>query len=262
MSHVRWQRGPEPDTTSPIRVDNPSFGSGRRPVLAVDAVHNTGHKIDGTLGGFTALARTDGLTVRSFLSRFDSASLAEIDILLIANARSRAEPAVSALSSTELAEVVAWVRSGGSLLLVSDHPPFAEGSADLAEAFGFGPFIGDAVKYPRDFPDRFTKDDGSLADHMITEFGVDTVVTVGGHAFQPPPEAVALLSLVGEWRGRPSGSDEANIDLTGWLQGAALSFDSGRVVFLSEAAVLANLNRFDNAEFALGLLRWLGRAQD
>ena len=56
-------------------------------------------------------------------------------------------------------------------------------------------------------------------------------------------------------------TDEANFDLTGWLQGAALPFGSGRVVFLSEARILADLSMFDNAEFALGLLRWLGRAE-
>lgn len=91
------------------------------------------------------------------------------------------------------------VRSGSYLTRISDHPPYAEGSALPAEALGFEPFIGVAVETPRSPPDIFVRSNGSLSDHYITNRNVDTVATMTGHAFRIRSAATPLLTLVGSW---------------------------------------------------------------
>ncbi|MDX1647187.1 MAG: DUF4350 domain-containing protein [Longimicrobiales bacterium] len=226
----------------------PRFAPGVRPTLLMDAAHANLHKSDGSFSDLAALAAQDGLIVRDLLGSLSAEELSDADLFVSANP-------LRHYSADEMALLERWVRSGGALLLVSDHPPYADYSAPLARRLGFDPFLGRAIERPRSLPDLFGSamnglrlPDGSIPSGL-------TVATMTGHAFMAPDGAVPLLTLEGDWIGVTDDGEERSLE--GWLQGAALSLGLGRVVFLSEARVLADLSLHDNAAFAHEILKWL-----
>lgn len=226
----------------------PRFSSDERPTVLIDAAHDNLHKSDGSFRSLAAMASQDGLVVRDLLGTLSEEELDGADLFVVGNALRR-------FSDGEVELLAEWVESGGSLLLVSDHRPYSEVSAPLATRLGFDPFLGRAVERPRRLPDLFTSaqnslrfPDGSSPDDVV-------VATMTGHAFLAPPTAVPLLTLRGDWVGVTEGGEERPLD--GWFQGAALPVGSGRVVFLAEARVLADLSLRDNAVFARAILEWL-----
>lgn len=233
------------------RVDfgiRPRFRSGEAPLVLVDAGHENFHKSDGSFRGLAELARQDGLQIRDLVGPTTDEELSRADLLVVGNA-------MRGFTPDELEVLDSWIRSGGSLLLVSDHPPFSEASAPLARRLGFRPFLGRAVELPRSLPDFFSSADGTLRFPDGSAPDGVVVATMTGHAFRAPTEAVPLLTLEGDWIGTSEQGEER--PLGGWLQGASLTLGEGRVVFLSEARVLADLSLHDNAVFARELLRWL-----
>jgi hypothetical protein len=80
-------------------------------------------------------------------------------------------PAPPAYSASEVDALVDWVKQGGSLLVITDHMPFPGAMQEVTARFGFHLANGHAVATTEDRrsqPDRFSRSDGSLADHAIT----------------------------------------------------------------------------------------------
>lgn len=272
------------------RVAHPAY-TAKAPSVLFDEAHLNFHTTQGRYKPFIDLISNDGYRVVPNKQAFQPRTLAEYNILVIANASGQQE-GQSAFSERECDVVRDWVRTGGSLLLIADHKPHGAAAENLATRFGIkmsNKFTVDLSHYDREFgvPSflLFTRQNGLLTDHPITQGRnsaeqVNQILTFTGQSLAIPSEGQALLRL----------SDSA-IDLDDRLrsaedfragqgvsaahraQGVALSFGQGRVVVLGEAAMISaqlirtpNKDTFpvgmnhpglDNRQFALNLMHWL-----
>jgi hypothetical protein len=279
------------DTSFAPPIERPAYAAGRGPRVAIDEAHLNFHTADGGYAPFAALLRRDGYRVQSSRDPFTASALARADILVIANAMHKQSendwaplPNLSAFTDEEVAAVEAWVRAGGSLLLIADHMPLAGHAEALAAAFGVRFQNGFAQDGAGNGTLTFRRSDGSLASSAITNGRdaserVDTVMTFTGQAFRVDPgvKAEALLVL-------PAGSRlllpevafqfserTPRIPAANLLQGALVHHGRGKVAVLGEAAMLTaqvagpdkrpmGMNApgaRENVRFALNLLHWL-----
>lgn len=279
-----------PDSAFAPAIAKPAFAEGAGPVVLVDEAHTNFHTTDGRYYAFARLLRRDGYVVRGTRDPFTPASLAGARVLVIANALNARNaddwilPTPSAFTPAEIAAVEAWVREGGSLLLIADHMPFPGAADGLAAAFGiaFGNgFAYDSTEQESRF--RFSRTNGLLADHAIVNGRdaserVDSIDSFTGQAFrlmradaQPlltlAPGTVLLMPEVA-WQ---FSSLTPRIQAGGMLHGAVLQHGQGRVAVFGEAAMfsaqLAGRDRApmgmndpaapQNAQFLLNVMRWL-----
>lgn len=296
-----WQPWAErgADLDFDISIAKPALAS-RKPKVIFDHGHNNVHSANGRFSPFANLLRSDGCNVRQTGTRLTADLLATCDLLVIVNARGpRGHHDAPAFMPDEIADIKAWVRGGGALLLVADHHPCAPAAADLAAAFDVkmiggwyedeqNAFAGTAdsgaiaFRRERDGLGRHVILDGAGADDRI-----DTVVTFTGQSLAPPANAVVLLKCAGsaldklpigsksETRGGVTTTTFETRDTTaeGHCQALALEFGGGRVVMVGEAAMLSaqldsqsglrfgmNVPGCDNRPFVLNSVRWLLRA--
>lgn len=271
------QQVPDVDFDPPL--GQPTYAEGAGPRVAIDAAHNNFHTVGGRYLTFAKLLRRDGYRVSGSGQPFTAESLAGIDILVIANASSPADtPGAPAFTAEEAAAVEAWVRSGGSLMLVADHQPWPAANQVLASRFGIE--YANAYAYDGPADNRqgslvYRKSDGSLASHAVTS-GVDTVADFLGSAFRVTVAHVALLRMsdqaVAQSQMGAAGSATAK-PIPGYLQGALIEAGQGRVAVFGEAAMFSaqlqgpqrrpmGMNApeaKDNPRFVLNVLHWLSR---
>lgn len=277
-----------PDTAFSPPIANPAFAAGKGPVVAIDAAHYNFHTADGRYQAFAKLLRRDGFRVEGFDKTFSQDALAEIDILVIANALARANtdadpschgwalPTEDAFTQEEIAAAHAWVMNGGSLLLIADHMPFPGCTQTLAEAFGIRLTNGFAIDTTNEMNFTFSHANHGLGKHAITN-GIDSVRSFTGEAIQPdsgmiplmilkPATVILMPSVAWEFN-----EQTAQLDCSGWYQGAVKQFGKGRVAVFGEAAMfsaqLAGPNKNpvgmnnpeapQNAQFLLNTLHWL-----
>ena len=279
-----------PDSSFAPAIARPAFAEGAGPLVLVDEAHTNFHTTDGRYYAFAQLLRRDGYAVRGLRAPFTRESLGDARVLVIANAlhasndQSWALPTPSAFAPDEIAAVEAWVRGGGSLLLVADHMPFPGAAGDLASAFGVT--MGNGFAYDsteQGSTMRFASGDGSLADHAVTRGRdeaerVDSVFAFTGQAFRvAAPDAEPLMTLGRgtvllmpdvAWQFSPTTT---RVPAQGHLQGAVLRHGRGRVAVFGEAAMfsaqLAGPNRQpmgmnnsrapQNVQFLLNVMHWL-----
>lgn len=277
------------DSSFAPAIARPAFAEGAGPVVLVDEGHTNFHTTDGRYYAFTRLLRRDGYVVRGHAGAFTREALAGARVLVIANAlhprnaESWELPTPSAFTPEEIAAVDAWVRGGGSLLLIADHMPFPGAAADLAAVFGVEFHNGFAVDSAEESSTmRFARGDGSLADHPVArgrgaEERVDSVFAFTGQAFRLTGGGTPVMTLE---RGSKvlmpqvawQFSDSTpRIDAGGMLQGAVLSHGRGRVAVFGEAAMFSaqlagaqrqpmgmnNPRAPQNVQFLLNVLHWL-----
>ncbi len=229
--------------------------------------------------------------------------LATTDILVVANPNGGgerapvAERATSAFTDSEIDALEEWVRSGGGLLLVTDHYPTGVAAQRLAQRFGvtlaggwtddpanrwalpgYGPVFGHLV---------FSLENGLLPDHPITRGSdewekIEGVSTVTGGSMEGPPGSTSLLHLsptAVDWipsstpRAPSSAAAQAQardfnpcpscdeVSAAGRSQGIAFVFGRGRVVIIGEIGALVDYSvpGMQNRQFALNIVRWLNR---
>ena len=274
-----------------FRFENttPAFEREQGPSVCIDEAHHNFHTLEGRYAPFGTLLRDDGYRVAPFNESFDAEALARCDVLVIANALSSANaerdqgfPHGSAFSQSEINALFRWIDGGGSLLLISDHPPFSPAAADLIAVLGAASVHTSTVAIPKN-TDVFRRDNGTLRDHIILEGRhpgerVASVATFSGSAFylsthfQPllvlGPEAYGLTYLR-ENLGSLPREELPRYDLAGWAQAATRHLGEGRVAILGEASMCTaqqdeygpfGMNHPDaasNAQFCLNLVRWL-----
>ena len=273
-----------------MSVARPAWPAGQGPRVMVDEGHANFHTIAGRYGPFAALLRNDGYRVAPHTGAFTAASLADADVLVIANALpaeaaaggTLADPTPSAFTAEEVAAVRAWVERGGALLLIADHKPFAGAVAVLGQAFGVHFRDAYAVSPGSRGDDRFRNGAG-LSDHPILagaggDPAVTEIRTFTGSAFDAPAarplvtlgEGFRLITGAGVIRLDPSDTSHS---AAGLLQGAALEVGRGRVVVMGEAAMFSSQlagpeqrvmgigapGTEQNRQFALNLMHWLSR---
>jgi hypothetical protein len=270
-------------------IARPAFAEGAGPLVLVDEAHTNFHTTDGRYYAFARLLRRDGYVVRGLGEPFTREALASARVLVIANAlhssniNNWALPTPSAFTPREIAAVEAWVRDGGSLLLIADHMPFPGAADSLAAAFGIGFGNGFAMDAAQNSRFRFSRGNGLLADHAVTrgrgpEERVDSVDSFTGQAFRVTgADAQPLLTLAPgtvlllpdtAWQ---FSAQTRRMPADGMLHGAVLRHGRGRVAVFGEAAMFsaqrAGAQRQpmgmndpgapQNVQFLLNVMHWL-----
>lgn len=278
-----------PDTLFTPNVGAPVFTPGTGPTVRIDGGHHNFHTMEGRYLPFARILQRDGYIVQSQHTRFTRTDLDRTTILVISNALAKENehdwnlPTPSAFDSAEIAAVRSWVNDGGALWLIADHMPFPGAAGQLAAAFGI--LMGNGFALDARTEEgrmRFTRSEGTLADHPITRGRnsserIDSVVSFTGQAFRlevPGDKLMGLghnvMLLMPEvaWQ---FSKLTPRISASGMLQGAAIRFGKGRVAVFGEAAMftaqLAGPNRapagmndptaLQNPQFLLNVAHWL-----
>ena len=251
-------------------VVNAAFPRGKGPVVAIDEAHSNFHTAGGQYRPLADLLSADGYRVVASTHKFDAGVLADVNVLVIANARDLAAILSGDLSKPAFTErecnvVRDWVRAGGSMLLIADHAPFGQAAATLGERFGvamgkgwtFDRTTGGGITTQLDF----SRDNGLLGDHAILRGrGAGETIrrlrSFTGQSLGAPAGATVLMRLSPTARDAMTpadldaedaaarGSDPASrgthsVAPAGPAQGIAMAFGAGRVVVLGEAAMLS-----------------------
>jgi hypothetical protein len=260
------------------------------PTVLFDEAHLNLHTTQGRYKPFIDLISNDGYRVIPNKQAFQLKTLADYDILIIANASSSQEKR-PAFSEDECNAVRDWVRSGGSLLLIADHKPYGAAAENLASRFSVemsNKFTVDLSNYDREsgVPSFlwFTRENGLLGAHPIMQGRNSTeqigrILTFTGQSLYIPSQGQALLRLSksaidldDRLRSAEDLRGGQGVSAARRAQGVALSFGQGRVIILGEAGMISaqlihsnkgtfpmGMNRpgTDNRKFALNLMHWL-----
>jgi hypothetical protein len=171
-------------------VAEPRYEAEAGPLVAIDEAHANFHTKDGRYKPFADLLAADGYRLTANDKPFSVATLADLDVLVIANALHPSNhenwrlPTPSAFTMDEISALRAWVENGGRLLLIADHMPFPGAAAKLGKAFGFGFLNGMAINVA-DMKTRFVFQSGGglLPFPGQEDETIDQVVTFSGQAF-------------------------------------------------------------------------------
>lgn len=275
-----------PDNDFDVTVAEPKL-SGQR--IVFDQGHKNHHQIDRTYKPFANLLRNDGGKVESTDKPIDASILSTSDIFIIATAMGKEEPGEKPpLTDNEISAVEEWVKNGGSILIITEHYPFGLAMEPLLKIFGVTVHNGyteDSTMINKNASDAlvFDKSKGHLnMDHPITA-GVTKVNTFTGSAIKGDSTWTKLLVLSDNAQNynvdvkvdREGGDVKVNVSYadfypaTGYTQGLCKTYGQGKIVVLSESALLTaqidkNGNKFgmnildtDNKVFALNIIRWL-----
>ena len=278
------------------RVERPAYAAGG-PMVVIDGAHHNFHTVDGQYAPFAALLRADGYRVRGGTAPFTAESLADVDVLVIANAGAvRPDHAAPIFTEAETAAVETWVRGGGRLLLIADHTPFGAAAEGLAARFGVKMGAGYAfARTPNGVSTNLVYPAEAFDDHPIitgreADERVESVTAFTGQSLAGPEGATVLLPMTVGAREAPdlptlqrindriaAGEDAGAViaELSAPArpaQALAFAHGEGRVVVLGEAGMLsAQRVRFPdgrevrfgmnvapgNARFGLNILHWL-----
>lgn len=269
----------------------PAFASQQGPRLLIHRAVSP-YVQRGSFEPFKILAESDGFQVAYLNEPVTSANLAGTDLFIIANAYTRnyknysTLEAPSVYTDDEIAMLVEWVKKGGSMLILADHSPFAGGTIQLANAFGFTYMTGIAIS-KNSLSERinshidFTKENKLLAEHPITDGSsgrkpISHFYAFEGQAIIPPSQATSILTIPSYFETLLGFDPEVDfyssprLDSGGLSQGATLEFGNGRLMIMGEtggftAQIIDGIAGTgfeepvadENKEFVLAALRWL-----
>lgn len=277
---AQQQADPEFNTS----VENPAYKK-EGPRVMFDEAHHNFHTTEGRYKPFVDLMFNDGYRVIRNRQPFSKQRLDTYKILVIANALGAEEDDdagadESAFNVDEITAVHDWVKDGGSLLLIADHPPFGGAAAALANKFGVDMSKGytfDPENSVKNLPTQliFSRENKLLASHPITEGRnekerVNIVQSFTGQSLKGPEGSTGILILASTAFDRATGSAETSASDAGRTQAVAFKFGKGRVVVQGEASMLSaqisgadnlpmgmNVPGNDNRQYALNLMHWL-----
>lgn len=277
--------GQRPDCTYAPAVTDPYYGTCRGPLILVDRTHDNFHNVapespthKGRYWGFAKLLMADGYDVRDSATPFSTLlPSTTAKILVIANARPT-NGSTEALSAADIAAVVNWVDQGGSLLLVIDHPPLNFVGA-LLQGFGLVRFAGASADPPCILPNgpnscrTFTRATGTLNPSAVVANGfavgedINQVSTFTGTAVSlaaSPPLGAAYEGVLIFPAGTIAGG---GVNISGFWQGVAIQFGSGKVYVQAEASALSAQVKPsgmmgmqitpDNEQYLRNIIHWL-----
>lgn len=262
------------DPNADTSVADPAFPTGKGPVVLFDSGHDENQTLAGNYAPFGAVLRNDGYVVGDFAQPISAANLAGAGILVVAEPLDPKDPSnepkyqsTSAFTADEIATIAAWVKGGGALLMIADHPPYAGSLRALADAFGFDIEMYAAQKDPK--AEFFSFANGDLVDGPLTH-GLPQIQTFYGGAFTAPADATPLLRFDSSWHMLVTNKPPRPMTAQD-LRGATLNVGKGRVVLLAEGgAWSAQIGRggtypigFNapgakgNKQFIRNVVRWL-----
>ncbi len=226
------------DPNADTKVTDPAFAPGKGPIVLVDSGHDENQTLAKNYAPFGALLTHDGYVVRDFAQPFSAGDLAGAGVLVIAEPLNPKDPAgqpkyqsTSAFTPQEIATINDWVKNGGALLMVADHPPYAGSLRALASSFGFDIEMYAAQKDPN--AEFFSFANGGLVDGPLTH-GLPQIQTFYGTAFTAPAGATPLLRFDSSWQMLVTDKPPRPMTPSD-LRGATLQVGKGRVVMLAEA---------------------------
>lgn len=300
---IWWVRGvQQADPSYTPRIGGRTWPA-EGPAVAIDDAHWNGHTAARGYGPFVKLLASDGYRVIHGGNVASPEILGSARVVVIANAlgfrgvvrqlgqlaRINLDALASdAFSDAEAARIEAWVREGGSLLLVADESPAGRAVQSLAGLFGVKMYDGAVSDPEQSEPEAqslivFSRETRTLGSHPIIAGAsqadeVDRVVTFTGQALDGPAHASKLLMFSGTayQSVRASGSAEDRVSVAGLAQALALTHGHGRVVVLGDAALLTSQvmsggrdaakigltwPNTDNERFARHIMQWLSRAR-
>jgi len=276
------------DSSFQFAIALPAFNLDQGPSVCIDQAHFNYHTAVGRYKPYADLLRQDGFRIVTFSSSFNAQTLANCQVLIIANALAESNqadwsyPHPSAFTRMEIRALVNWVRNGGKLLLIADHAPFAGAAADLGAALGLVMVDVYAVQR-RNGADVFRRNDNTLKEHAIStgrssDEAISSVTTFTGQAVRLTGDWQPLLSFAAEAFAyispqqvfQPQSNQVQGFTVNGWSQAATREWEQGKVVLLGEAAmcsaqissngVAMGMNSPQapqNAQFCLNIMHWL-----
>jgi hypothetical protein len=280
------------DTTFDTSIARPAFTK-RHPVVVIDQAHHNFHTMSGRYRPFANLVTHDGCKVVPGTAPFTAASLEGVDILVISNplGSENVEDSTAtnpAFTPAECHALRQWITRGGALLLIADHAPVGDAAHALGETLSVDmrcAYTIDTSQTEGTHPSVITYTGKGLGDHAIirgreASETVHKVVAFTGQSLAGPPDAAMLLKLspkaedlmVGFGQMSMKVPPEKRKSAAGRSQGLAMTIGKGRVVVLGEAAMMTaqvagsdfkmgmNAPGNDDRQFAINVVRWLGRA--
>lgn len=273
------------DASYAVDVAQPAY-TGTHPRVLFDEAHHNHHRASTSYRPFAKLLENDGYRVIPLRKDVTPHNLAGATVLVVVTAMGRDDAGMTMpFTEPECDAIEAWVRGGGSLLVVTDHFPFGQDVANLTRRFGVessgGMTFDEKNHEARDDSQLvFSRENGLLADHAITR-GVRQVMTFTGESVRGGTPLLRLSDTAVNRPAKPrvtrSGGDTRveveygdPTSARGWSQGVTLEHGRGRVVVLAEAAMLSaqregerrigmNHPGCDNRQFALNVMHWLTR---
>jgi len=278
-------------------VTQPAYAQ-NGPLVLYDQAHRNVHKANGAYKPFVDMLRRDGYQVRVLEQPLSASSLAGANVLVSVDAEgSNDTNDAPAFSDAEITALDAWVKAGGSLLLITDHWPFGPAVLPLAQRLGVQVGTGLVEDPNTHHPERgashliFADDNGLLKDHPIVRGRnegerVHRVLTFTGTSLAGPLEAVSFLALSSsaiEYPPTPASIEKSGsntrvrmnyadpVPARGNSQGLAMEWSKGRIVVLGESGMLRaerprngmvvgmNFPGYDNRQLALNIMHWLTR---
>jgi hypothetical protein len=305
LAALLFPRRDPPDPKFDTAVTRPAYEAGKLesidggPLVLYDEGHRNTHTASSGYRPFLDLVRNDGYRVNVSKEPLTRSKLSDVSVLVVVCPRGANDANDDpAFPETETVEIEAWVRAGGSLLLVTDHWPYGPAAASLLSRFGVGS-RGGLVEDPDHFePGRgashivFSRDNGLLREHPVlrgreASEEVRSILTFTGQSLTCPPEGTPFLTLSDaaieypptnprvEKKGgdvRVSMEYGEAVSAGGKAQALALEAGQGRIVILGEAGMLRahhdgrknpvgmNAKGHDNRQLALNIMHWLSRA--
>lgn len=256
------------------------------PRVLFDEAHNNFQTAAGLYKPFADLIFNDGYQLVVNRKPFTKTTLATFKILLIASALG-AEDADEegaerpAFSEEESDAVRDWVRSGGSLLFISDDGPYGPAAEILARRFDVDMSKVSTVDPNSEKESRnpgwivYSRENHLLIDHPITKGRNDSerinrVISFAGQSLKGAEGSEPFLKLGDTATDRLAGNPPKETPAAGRSQGLAIKFGKGRVVMLADASMLTaqmtgsdnqifgmNLPHTDNKQLALNVMHWL-----
>lgn len=165
-------------------------------------------------------------------------------------------------SQEEIRDIVAFTNEGGSLLVMSNHPPFDERDDQLARALGFR-FLSPSYPWHMGQAGVTTIRGPDLGDHEISGHLDQGIVFNNSCRIAPPDsgEALVLARLPGE---PPPANVFAMV-----MELPQNGTRAGRVVAVADSGFIApvathvpgpgQFERGNNSNFLAGILAWLCR---
>jgi hypothetical protein len=276
-----------PDLNYDPKIARPMYDSGKGTTVYIDEGHNNFHTKDGRYEPFARVLEKDGYVVNSYTREFETNKLANIKILVIANALNKvnangnwALPTPSAFTSEEINAIDRWVSNGRSLFLIADHMPWPGAAAALAKVFGFTFYNGFSINVIN--PSYFLRSNHTVTESIIANGrdGTERVYSIPnteGQAIKFPTDAQPILVFDNNamlllpdtaWH---FNSKTPMVNIRGWAQLAAKRYGKGRVVVCGEASMFSaqigepgdrkmgmnNEDAPDNYKLLLNIIHWL-----
>ena len=230
-----------PDRGFRPMIEDRAYAIGAGPVVCFDEGHDNADALNEGFWPFADLVRRDGYVVRS-VRTLEREALAECQVAVIASPR----------SPLEAAELLRWVRDGGSMLLLLDQDSLSPASA-LAAAFGVE-FT--TISAP---PTTFRSGAKTLRPHAIAR---------GRHAKE---SAATVTTFAGVAMRSPSAAEPLLVAPDGAVHGLVMRLEIGRAAFFGDPALftaqivgperrvigMSAPGAEQNFRFVLNVMHWL-----